>query len=502
MNATLQRFRRDAILRATLLSGSFIAAGTALGFLRDLTMAHLFGASGDTDAFLVAWTIPETVSPLLIEDAMALLMVPAVTRAVAEHGSVRPLIRATLPRLSASLVAVMLATAWLAPQIAELLAPGLPQHDLATTCMRYTSAAVACFGLAGYMSATLRAHEDYGPPSRIYLAYNIGILAAIATLHSTLGVVAAALGVAIGGLLMVGVQLPSFLRRVRVPAVTRGAVTSLTLLSVVPIVAYTLSRQAQVFVERFFGSSLAAGSLSHLNYAQKIAQVPMVASLLIVTVTFPKLARSSVDGDHDGVRRRVEADLLLVGALVLSAIAFLVALAPTAVELLFEHGRFSGRDTAATALCLRVYSLGLLGQAMIGVLARAFFADGARHWKPAAGTGCGLIATAVVAALTVGPYGAIGLALANAVGISVAAGLLFWFLRSSIRVSAQRVLPRLAGLILTAAGASAAGYFVSHLLPPSAPALLVLVVGAAAVAAVFGSVTTIAGLHKTALARA
>ncbi len=90
----------------------------------------------------------------------------------------------------------------------DVLAPGLTDHGPAVQCVRLTAVTVVTFGLAGFMSATLRAHHIFGPPAAIYLAYNIGILALIATLAPFIGITSAAIGVACGSLLMVAVQTP------------------------------------------------------------------------------------------------------------------------------------------------------------------------------------------------------------------------------------------------------------------------------------------------------
>ncbi|WP_278045429.1 lipid II flippase MurJ, partial [Actinomadura fibrosa] len=201
---------RGSVGRAAVLSGVLIGGGTALGFLRDLAMAHLFGASGSTDAFLVAWTIPESVSPLLIEDAMALLMVPAVTRLLRREDGLRAFVATTLPRMAGVLALVALTLAAGAPVLVGVLAPGLTEPGPAVECVRLTALTVLTFGVAGFMSATLRAHHRFGPPAAIYLAYNVGILALIAGLAGTTGITSAAIGVACGSLLMVAVQAPAF----------------------------------------------------------------------------------------------------------------------------------------------------------------------------------------------------------------------------------------------------------------------------------------------------
>ncbi|GAA2435321.1 lipid II flippase MurJ [Actinomadura vinacea] len=462
-----QPVRDGSIRRATLLTGLLLAAGTGLGFLRDLVMAYRFGASSGTDAFLVAWTIPETVSPLLIEDAMALLMVPVVTRLLREPDGVGRLVATVLPRLCAGLAMTSLVLVLAAPALVDVLAPGLADPVPAARCVRLTALTVLAFGVAGFMSATLRAHHRFGPPASIYLAYNLGILGMVAAFAVPLGITSAALGVACGGLLMVAVQVPAFVRclragrrpRPRPSKVAAAPGTSVvTLAAAAPIVVYTLTRQSQVFIERFLGSGLAAGSISHLNYAQKVGQVPMVASLLLVTVTFPRLARASAGGDRERVRRRVESDLVVVSGIVLYATACLIALAPQIVALLFQHGRFTAADGERTALILRIYVLGVWGQAMVGVAARAFFARARPVWQPVLAMAAGLAVTGALGAALVGAGGTGALAAANAAGITVAAVALLYLVRRRVApVSARAVGGDIAALLAAASAACVAG---------------------------------------------
>ncbi|WP_242882369.1 lipid II flippase MurJ [Actinomadura litoris] len=502
MTATGTATRRPArspnasVGRAAALSAALIAGGTALGFLRDLAMADLFGASGSTDAFLVAWTIPETVSPLLIEDAMALLMVPAVTRLLAGGHGVRPFVGATLPRMVAGLALVTLALAAGAPLVVGVLAPGLTQVGPAVLCVRLTAVTVVTFGIAGFMSATLRAHHRFGPPAAIYLAYNVGILALIAGLSGTVGITSAAIGVACGSVLMVAVQAPAFVRCLRsapVQPVARptGDEIRLGVAAVVPIVVYTVTRQAQVFVERFLGSGLAAGSISQLNYAQKVAQVPMVLSLLIVTVTFPRLARASADGDTRRVATQIQRDLAVVSGMVLCATAYLVAFAPAIVAALFEHGAFTAADTGGTAAIMRVYALGLWGQTTVGLAARAFFAHGRPTWRPAAALAAGLAVTAAVGAAFAAVGGTVALAAANAAGITLAAVLMLAGVRRRVApVSPRRIGADVARLVLVAAGACAAGLLVAAAFGPSVASLAA---GGAVTALTFAALVALAG---------
>jgi putative peptidoglycan lipid II flippase len=90
----------------------------------------------------------------------------------------------------------------------------------------------------------------------------------------------------------------------------------------------TLTRQGGVFVARFFGSSLQPAPISQLNYAQKVARVPMVVALVITAVTFQRLARSIAAGEGGKARRALESDLRVISMLVLVAAACLLAFAP------------------------------------------------------------------------------------------------------------------------------------------------------------------------------
>ncbi|WP_323385288.1 murein biosynthesis integral membrane protein MurJ, partial [Streptomyces calidiresistens] len=474
------------VARAAGVTGLMLAAGALLGLLRDRTIAGLYGAGDATDAFLVAWTIPEFASTLLIEDAMALVLVPAFSLALARRAAhraagdttgpdpVRALVATGLPRLALWLAAAAAVPALAAPWVVRLLAPGLADPAAAVACTRLTSVTVLAFGVAGYFSALLRAHRSFAPPAAVYAAYNIGIVVCALALHDLWGIRAAAVGVAVGGVLMVLVQLPFVLRHLRARTVpdpdgpgARGAAGeprgsrspeaagAMTFGVVLPVALFALARQSQVLVERHLASELPAGAISHLNYAQKIGQLPMVAALMICTVTLPLVARALADGDPDRARDRVERDLLLAGAIVLLGTAWMISCAPELVRLLFEQGAFDAAAGDATADVLRVYALGLLGHTLVGALIRPYCAAGRPGWYPFAAMCAGLAVTVVAGTAFVERWGAPGIAAANALGVAVTA--LLMLCGGRFRVVPARPVPVLAGLARLALAALAAG---------------------------------------------
>nr|WP_237291473.1 lipid II flippase MurJ [Streptomyces sp. Sge12] len=512
------------LAKAAAVTAGLTAAGAVFGLVRDQTIAHLFGAGHDSDAFLIAWTVPEMASTLLIEDAMALLMVPAFSHALARRAAaragltrrearaqdpVRLLVGATLPRLVVLLAAVASVLVMAAPIVVAVLAPGLPDPRLAIECTRLTALTVLSFGIAGYFSAALRAHRSFVPPAAIYVSYNVGIIGTMLALHALWGVRAAAAGVAVGGLLMALVQLPAFIRNVGFgpPRAKRSAPRSQrdrdrpTLIAfgvIAPVIFFAVFRQSQVLVERFLAASLPSGAISHLNYAQKVAQMPMVLSLMICTVTFPVVAQAMAGGEREKARRRVERDLALASLAVLMGTALVIGYAPQIIEVLFERGAFTHRDTLATASVMRVYGLGLLGHCLVGALSRPFFSTARPIWFPAFAMGAGLLVNIVAGAFAVGWWGTYGIAAANAAGISTTAVLLLTGLGSRIiTIQVRRVAASIGRLGVAAVAAAATGWIAGPMIPDP---MLSAALGCLLVPAMFGATgMAIRALEVTAL---
>ncbi|MFJ9706813.1 murein biosynthesis integral membrane protein MurJ [Streptomyces sp. NPDC101234] len=486
---------RGFLAKAALVTAVFSVLGSVLGLVRDQSLARLFGAGPDTDAFLVAWTVPEFAATLLIEDGLAFALIPAFSLALARKAQgapgdpVRALVAGTLPRLALAFTAVGALLVGGAPQLVEVLAPGLRNPGLAVDCTRLTATCVLTFGLAGYCSAALRAHRRFLAPAAIYVAYNAGIITAMFALGGHWGVRSAALGVAAGGCLMVVVQLPALLGQLRRKAqrpATGTAVAEAKPMNVglmATVLLFALCRQSQVLIERFLASHLHSGAISYLNYAQKVAQIPMTMSMMLCTVTFPVVARALAEGDTERARNRVERDLSVAASVVLFGTAVVVACAPQVIRILFQRGAFTPADTAATAGVMRVYALGLLGQTLVGVLVRSYFSAGRATWYPVGAMASGIVVTSWIGVLTVGPCGVVGIAAANATGITTTAALLLAGMgRRSVPIRSRRVLAELSRPVRAAVVAAAVGTFVAG--RPADP-LTGLAAGAATVTFVF-----------------
>ena len=190
------------------------------------------------------------------------------------------------------------------------------------------------------------------------------------------------------------------------------------------------------------------------------------------------LARSAAAGRTDRVRARLVSDLHVITAIVLLSTAFLMLFAGPVVDLLLGRGNFTPDDVSATAVILRVYVLGLVGQGVVEVLCRSFFSRDRPSWYPAVVMVGGLVVTAVVGTLLLGPLGAPGIALSNAAGITVVALLLVPGAGLALDRSSLPGLARSASLLLIpTAGAVAVGLLLVGALEGAPPVRAVLVGG-------------------------
>jgi putative peptidoglycan lipid II flippase len=474
-----------SLMRAAVLVAALTLAGRALGFLRDVLIARYFGASADTDAFLVAWTVPETASPLLVETAVIYALVPVFVRAWESEGSAT----AAIDRIAApTLVALGLLTALLAlgaPILVSALVPGIAEYDLAVRSFRVASLTVLGFGLAGFLIAALRSREIFGVPATVYLAYNAAIIAMLLLLHEDLGVFSAAVGLAVGAAATVLVQLPSYLRNIGWPRWSRGSIpyARMVFLPLIPIAAFVFLRHAQIYIERFAGSLIEPGAISFLSFAERVGQVPLALTIAIAVVSFPAIARSAAAGRVAELRRSFERDLKLVTLLMVPAIVILIVLAEPLIEVLLERGSFSERDTEVTSGVMQAYSWGLLAHGVMAVAVLPVYSLGVRVAMPIRSALIGLGVTAAAAAAAAPLLGPEGLALASALGATVMALDLLARVHGSVLTFDVRDLRQHLLKLALAGLAAAAAALPFALAFEDAPLIQVLTGGAAASAA-------------------
>jgi putative peptidoglycan lipid II flippase len=465
------------LFTTTLLVGGLVLAGNMLGFVRDVLIAALFGASAKTDAYLAAWTIPETTSAIIMEGALSFVLIPLLADELARAGGVTSLVRRTFGPALLGFGILSLATVAAAPLVIDVLVPGLHNPATAVTCLRLAAGTVFFMGVAGYFTAVLEAHQRFALPALVYLAYNVGIIATVLVFHRRFGVTAAAAGLTVGSACMVIVQLRSFRRHtgglrlgaIRVASAARGPSLTVVLTVLLPVGLFLTIRQAQVWVERYLASFLSSGAITHLNYASKTVQAPVTFALAVATVSFPTMSKLAATGDLAGMRRTLGHTLETALALVLPASVGLILFAPGIVEGLYERGHFVAADAHATAGIVRVFSIGLLGQATVSIASLPFFAVRTHSWAPVRAAVAGVALGAAVAAALLKPWGAGGVAAGETAGILLMGILLLRSLhRDVVAVDGRRLAAAGARLLGVATSAGAGAYLVAEALPGGA----------------------------------
>jgi putative peptidoglycan lipid II flippase len=408
------------IASATLLS-------RLLGFVRDMVVARAFGAGPLTDAFFVAFRIPNILRRLLAEGALSTAMIPVFTDYMA-RGNRPELLRMLRAVLGLSLLALTVTTGLgivFTPVILQGIAPGFmddpAQAALAVTLTRIMFPFLILVGLAAMATGILNSQGKFFASAIGPAVLNVGMILAVLLVarHLDQPIVSLAIGVLAGGVGQLLVQVPSLsaggllvapARDLRHPAIAR--ITRLLLPAVFGLAAV----QLMVFVNTLLASLLPLGSISYLYYADRVMEFPLgVFGIALASASLPVMSRHAAAQDHRALADTLTFSLRLAFYVSVPATVGLVVLRTPIVRVLFERGRFGPAETAATAEALAWYAIGLAGFSGSRIVAQTFYARGeaatAVRWGVVS-----IVANVVAALALMGPLGHAGLAAAASIG--------------------------------------------------------------------------------------
>lgn len=379
MNDSVQS---GAAARGILSAALLIAVGNILsrlvGFVREPIIAYFFGRGLAVDAFQIAWTVPSTIYDMLIAGAVSAALVPVFSEyAEGDRDEFWRVVSGVLTLALAALTAIVALALWQAPLIVALLTR--PQEsalrDLAVPMVRLLMPAVLLMGVSGLATAVLHARRRFLLPAFVMVAFNLGMVLGVVTLHDRLGVNSLAVGALIGALAQVALQLPG-LRGARLrpaPGLSHPAVRRIIRLYA-PVALGIGFSIIGTLIDRWLASGF-EGALSTMRYATTLIQFPLglVASAVALAV-LPTLSRQSALAAEAEFQATLAMGLKVVLLLILPATTGLAALATPITGLVFERGAFGPDDTYITALALLLYLPGLPAAALDQVLIFAFYA--------------------------------------------------------------------------------------------------------------------------------
>lgn len=431
---------RKNISSAAGVIAFFTLLSRILGLVRDMVMATLFGSGMAADAFFVALRIPNLLRRLFAEGSLTIAFIPVFTEylTLKSREDAFELARIVFTILSLILVVITVLGVLFAPFIVKIQAFGFGssgiKYDLTVLLTRLTFPYIFFIGIVAFFMGVLNSLRHFAAPAAAPILLNVGIIGAACFIspHCDEPIVGVAMGVILGGVLQVALQIPwvygTGLRLFPKWQPLHPAVKRIGYL-MLPAVFGSAVYQFNQFVGTLLASFLKEGSVSWLYYADRLVQFPLgIFAIAIATAALPSMSADAARKDHTQFQKTLDHGLCLVFFIALPAMAGLLILGKPIVELLFERGAFNAESSAMTTDALFCYALGLWAFSGMRVLIAAFYAlqDTKTPVKVAIiSLGVNVIASLVL----MGPLKHAGLALALSLASAVQFGLLAFFLR-------------------------------------------------------------------------
>ena len=430
------------LLKSLAAVSSMTMLSRILGFVRDTLVARVFGAGAATDAFFVAFKLPNLLRRIFAEGAFSQAFVPILAEYKNQQGeeAARTFVAYVSGLLTLVLALVtalgMLAAPWVIWATAPGFADAAEKFELTTALLRVTFPYILLISLASLAGAILNTWNRFAVPAFVPTLLNLSMI--VFTLFLTPyfdpPVMALAWAVLVGGLLQLLYQLPH-LKKIGMLVLPRLNVRDAGVWRVLrqmgPAILGVSASQFSLIINTIFASFLAAGSVSWMYYADRLMELPAgVLGVALGTILLPVLAKSFASQDAQEYSRLMDWGLRLCLLLALPCSLALAVLAEPLVVTLFQYGAFSANDAGMTERALVAYAVGLLGIILVKVLAPGFYAR--QNIKtPVRIALVSLLATQLMNLLFifVWPLAHVGLALSISLAACLNAGLLFWQLR-------------------------------------------------------------------------
>ena len=430
------------LLRALATVSSLTLLSRILGYVRDFVIARAFGAGFATDAFFVAFRIPNLLRRLFAEGAFSQAFVPVLSYYKSRNSpeDVRSLVDGVATLLFLALVLAAALGMVLAPLVVYVSAPGFAadpaKFELTVSLLRITFPYIAFISLVALAAGIFNTWSRFSIPAVTPTLLNVSFIsfALYFVRYFDTPVFALAWAVFFGGALQLALQVPFLARlgllpRWRLDLAHPGVRRILKLM--LPATFGVSISQISLLINTIFASFLVSGSVSWLYYADRLMEFP--AGLLgaaLGTVLLPSLAKHHANANPAEYSRLLDWGLRLTILLAVPSAAALAVLALPLISALFKYGRFTGEDAWMTREALMAYSVGLIGMILVKILAPGFYA----RQNIVTPVKVGILTLAVTQGMNLAfivPLKHAGLALAIGLGACLNAALLYRLLRKS-----------------------------------------------------------------------
>ncbi|MCP4047092.1 MAG: murein biosynthesis integral membrane protein MurJ [Gammaproteobacteria bacterium] len=375
------------LLKSTATVGSATILSRILGFVRDVVLAKMFGASGETDAFFLAFRIPNFMRRLFAEGSFSLAFVPVLSeyRARGDREALRDLIDHVTGTLAAILLVLVSVGIFAAPLVLSIFAPGWvaderPEFDLSAGMLRITFPYIMLISLTALSAGILNTFERFLIPALTPVLLNLSLIAAALLLadHLEVPVTALAWGVLAAGFAQLLLQIPALIRLGLMPRPRWGwrhcGVRRIMKL-MIPTLFGSSVAQVNLLFDSIIATFLVTGSVSWLYYSDRLLEFPLgVLGIALATVILPNLSRKHAQASTAEFSATLDWALRLAVIITVPAAVGLVILSSPILITLFQYDAFQPDDVRMSAFSLIAYSVGLPAFIAVKVLAPGYYA--------------------------------------------------------------------------------------------------------------------------------
>ena len=440
------------LVTASLILTVAALASRLLGWIRLLVIGSQFGASRELDAYFAAFRIPDAIFQLVVAGALSAALIPVFAgyRARGQDREAWLLASSVINLVLIGLAGLSLIMAIFAPIFVPIVAPGFdaPTTELTIRMTRVMLISPVLIGMGAVVTGILNSYQQFTVPAIAPLLYNLAIIAAAIFLAPIMGVEGLAVGVAIGSLAHLAVQVPSLARVGQRYDLTIGlshpGVRRVAWL-MGPRTLGLAAGQLNFLVSTVLASGLPEGSLTAYNYAFQLSQIPVgVVGVSIAVALFPTLSQDAALGRVSEIRRQVAGAIRILLFVAAPLMAIMIVLRQPLTDVFYQYGAFTESASARTASALLFFAIGLGGHIVVHVLTRTFYAMQDTR-TPVAWAVVAVAINVPLMAMLVGPMGVEGLALALSISAVLEVLGLLWSLRRRIDSLEEGAIARSVG---------------------------------------------------------
>lgn len=423
-----------SIVKAAGLIGVATFSSRILGFIRDMVLARLFGATPAADAFFVAYRIPNLLRELFAEGSMSSAFIPVFTeyQTLKSKQDAWELASAVFTTLLTIVTGITLLGVVASPAIVWVLAPGFhgdpAKLEMTTLLTRIMFPYLLFISLAALAMGILNSLRAFAAPAFSPVFFNLFIIGCALFLSPALPepILGVAIGVVAGGAAQFAMQLPGLKLRGMLfgfrlepghPGVRR--IGTLMVPSLLGLSVTQINITVSTILASFF-----SGGPTYLFYGMRLIQFPLgIFSVALATAILPTLSAQAAKGVLDELAATVGFGIRMIMFIILPAMLGLILLRVPLVHVFFEHGSFTHADTIATATAVLCYAIGLWAFAGLRIIVAAFYS--LQDTKtPAISAAVAVVGNIAFSLALMGPLGAPGLALATALAAMLNGGIL------------------------------------------------------------------------------